>query len=79
MARKGIMDMIGATITADAYPGKSSKYLAELRHRLRRAEKGLCSVSGCKVLMRPYCDEHRERFRIAAQRWRDRKKTKGDV
>lgn len=62
MSRKPIDDAIGKEITKDnpKYAGMASKYLASLRHRLRRIANGQCKWSGCSEANGPtlYCPKH---------------------
>ena len=59
MSNHKIADSIGAKVVATnrKYAGKTAKYLAELRYRLRRLEKGLCPTAGCGSLGPGMCEE----------------------
>ena len=66
--RPRIKDEIGQAITQDdaRYRNKTAKYLAVLRHDLRRLRDGLCGRHGCKAMRLPdnqYCQVHRDASR----------------
>lgn len=59
--------------------GKTAKYMAELRHRLRRLEKGACMWSGCAEVPQGlrFCPAHNARVneRNRARRLLKKQKT----
>lgn len=59
--------------------GKTAKYMAELRHRLRRLEKGACMWSGCAEVPQGlrFCPVHNARVneRNRARRLLKKQKT----
>jgi len=74
MSRTKILD----SFTDIEREGRTAKYMAELRHRLRRMEAGLCILNGCSE--RPegkrMCEAHRLAANQASRGRRLEKKLK---
>lgn len=65
MANKHIQDGIfDAVAENELAKKKSAKYRAELRYRLRKAEKGECSYGSCHEVTRGgMCEVHRQKVK----------------
>ena len=75
---KRIEDAIGAEVVAtnEKYKGMTAKYLAELRHRLRRLASGKCLRNGCDSSGPGYCPSCRAKQAAYRRGLRMRKKSK---
>ena len=59
------------------YSDKSSKYLASIRHAMRKALKRECRYSGCHEVISGYlCEKHKVKVYANHKSWYQRRKSK---